>query len=158
MSWPIVSRRRYEADLAAAKAETNRQRERAEKAEETARTELAARRTITRQHAELDADNRRLTGRNSALAKQLEAAQVGGGFDQAAARRTAQRIARLQKAVARARTEAAEERDARRALQKRWDGAFGMDDDPAITAGADWQDRREHHMRYDKPTAEGVAS
>lgn len=54
MTWPIVSRRRYVADLAAAKAETTRQRERAEKAEGIARTEVNVRRTITEQHASLD--------------------------------------------------------------------------------------------------------
>ncbi|MFI1165573.1 hypothetical protein ACH4UM_18650 [Streptomyces sp. NPDC020801] len=107
MRFPIVSRRRYDAELAAVKAETNRQRERAEKAEQDARTELAARRTITQQHADLAAANRRLAGRNRALAERLEAAQVGAGFDAVQAKRTAERIARLQRAVARARADAA---------------------------------------------------
>ncbi|MFF0790414.1 hypothetical protein [Streptomyces spiralis] len=107
MKWPLVWRRNVDADSAAWKAEATRQRERAEKAEQNARTELAARRTITQQHADLDAANRRLVGRNRALTERLEAAQIGSGFDAAQARRTAQRIARLQRAVARARAEAA---------------------------------------------------
>jgi hypothetical protein len=154
MSWPIVSRRRHEADLAAAKAETARQRERADRAEDNAKTWRAAQQVAARQFSEADAANKRLAGWNTALATRLETAQVGGGFDQAGACRTAERIARLQKAVARARTEAAEERAARTALQKQWDGVFGLDDDPAIAAGTGWQDRREHHMRYDKPTVQ----
>jgi hypothetical protein len=103
----LVSRRRYTADLNAAKAETRRQRERAELAEANAKTWRTAAETAARQFAEADAANKRLTGRNEALSDQLTAAQVASGFDIAQAKRTAARIARLQKAVARARAEAA---------------------------------------------------
>lgn len=104
----IVSRRRHEDELAAARAETNRQRERAEKAEANAKTWRSAQQTAARQFAESDAANKRLTGRNTVLADRLAAAQVASGFDAAQAKRTADRLARLQKAVARARAEAAE--------------------------------------------------
>ncbi|MGQ4350504.1 hypothetical protein [Streptomyces sp. SAS_275] len=102
-----VSRRRHEEELAAARAETDRQRKRAEKAEATARTEINVRRHINEQNAALHAANARLTGRNKALSDRLAAAQVASGFDASKAKKTAGRIARLQKAVATARAEAA---------------------------------------------------
>lgn len=95
------------ADLAAARAEANRQRERAEKADARAETEIEARRSITRQHAELDAAITRLTGRNKALGERLAEAQVAGGFNPGAAKKTAERIATLQKAAAAGREDAA---------------------------------------------------
>jgi hypothetical protein len=104
----FVTRRRYEADLAAAKADANRQRTRAKNAEKREETAAFNRQQVLTQNAELDAANKRLEGRNRALAERLEAAQVGSGFDAAAARRTANRIARLQRAVARARKERAQ--------------------------------------------------
>lgn len=103
----FVTRRRHEAALLAARAETHRQRERAEKAEATARTEVNVRRHIGEQNAALHAANARLTGRNKSLSEQLAAAQVASGFDVTKAKQTAGRIARLQKAVAKARAEAA---------------------------------------------------
>jgi len=102
----FVTRRRHVAELTAARAETHRQRERAEKAEATARTEVNVRRHIGEQNAALHAANARLTGRNKALSEQLAAAQVASGFDVTKAKQTAGRIARLQKAVAKARAEA----------------------------------------------------
>ncbi|MGW5477626.1 hypothetical protein [Streptomyces sp. NPDC004008] len=107
MRLPIVSRRRYDDDLADAKAEANRQRERAEKAEAVATTEVANRRTITDQYSQLYDTHERVVRRHRALCAQLEAAQVGAGFDAAKAKQTADRIARLRKAVAKARAEAA---------------------------------------------------
>lgn len=133
MSWLPVSRRRYRTDLAAARAETNRQRERAEKAEGIARTEVEARRTITRQNSELDAANIRLTGHVQALGKRLLEAQVAAGFNPVAAKKTAERIAALQKAAAEGREEAViaraeARRDRKRAeqLQKKFDEAVGL--------------------------------
>ncbi|MFM9616778.1 hypothetical protein ACKI14_02310 [Streptomyces turgidiscabies] len=132
MTW-FVSRRRHSEELAAARAEADRQHARAVKAEARATTEIEARRTITRQHAELDAANARLAGRNKALGERLAEAQVVNWFDPAAAKRTAARIASLQKAAAKGREEAAMERaEARRArkradhLQKELDNALGM--------------------------------
>lgn len=122
-----------QADLAAARAEANRQRERADKADARAETEIEARRTITRQHAELDATNTRLEGRNKALGERLAEAQVANGFNPVAARRTAERIATLQKAAAEGRDEAAKARaEAKRErkyvahLQKELDNALGL--------------------------------
>ncbi|MGW2692408.1 hypothetical protein ACWC3Y_11160 [Streptomyces sp. NPDC001296] len=106
MKWPLVWRRNADEELLAAKAVANRQRERADKAEADVETWRTAQQTAARQFSEADAANRRLAGRNRALAEQLEAAQVASGFDQAGARRTAARIARLRKAVAKARAEA----------------------------------------------------
>ncbi|MEH0417888.1 hypothetical protein [Streptomyces sp. B21-083] len=132
MTW-FASRRRHDAELADAREETIRWRERALKAEARATTEIEARRTITRQHAELDAANARLAGRNKALGERLAEAQVVNGFDPVAAKRTAERIAAVQKAAAAGREEAAVARaEARRErkradrLQKELDNALGM--------------------------------
>lgn len=144
MTW-FVSQRRHDEELAAARAEINRQRERAVKAEARATTEIAARETITRQHAELDAANARLTGRNKALGERLAEAQVANGFDPVAAKRTAERIATLQKAAAAGREEAALARaEARRqrkradGLQKRLDDAVGLPPG-GVLSSASWQ-------------------
>ncbi|WP_394425516.1 hypothetical protein [Streptomyces sp. SGAir0957] len=103
----FVTRRRHAEELAAARAETTRQRERADKAQAIARTEVNARRHIGEQNAALHAANALLTGRNRALSDQLAAAQVESGVDVAKAKKTAGRIVRLQRAVATARAEAA---------------------------------------------------
>ncbi|MGW2937636.1 hypothetical protein ACWDA7_38825 [Streptomyces sp. NPDC001156] len=108
MRWPLVWRSRRDEDLAAAKAETNRQRERAERAEDIARTEVANRRTIAAQYSALYDVNDRLARRNRVLCEQLEAAQVGSGFDRAKAVETAQRIAQAPRAIARARATTAD--------------------------------------------------
>jgi hypothetical protein len=133
MSWLPVSRRRYREELGAARAQTDRQRARAKKAEARAETEIEAQRIITRQHAELDAANTRLTGRNKALGDRLLEAQVANGFNPVAAKRTAERIASLQKAAAEGREEAAKaravaKRERRRAdhLQTELDNAVGL--------------------------------
>lgn len=129
----LVTAHRYREDLAAARAEVNRQRERAEKAEGIARTEVEARRIIASQNAELDAANIRLTGHVQALGKRALEAQVANGFNPVAAKKTAERIATLQKAAAAGREEAAiaraearRERRRREQLQKRYDEAVGM--------------------------------
>ncbi|MFE9127017.1 hypothetical protein ACFYOF_16630 [Streptomyces sp. NPDC007148] len=108
MRWPFVLRRRYDDELAAAKEQVNRLRRRAENAETAAKAELGARRTVVEQNAVLDAACRRLAGRNRALTEQLEAAQVGAGFDRARAVAAANRIAQAPRAVARARADVAE--------------------------------------------------
>jgi chromosome segregation ATPase len=144
----LISNAEYDAlhaDLAAARAEANRQRERAEKADARAETEIEARRTITRQHADLDAENTRLASRNKALGNQLAAAQAANGFDPVKARRTAERIATLQKAAAEGRDEAAKaraeaKRDRQRVkhLEKELDNACGMPPG-GILNSAPWQ-------------------
>lgn len=129
----LITARRYRAELADARAESNRQRERADKADARAKTEIEARRTITRQNAELDAANIRLTGHVQALGKRVLEAQVAAGFNPVAAKKTAERIAALQKAAAEGREEAAKaraeaKRDRKRVahLEKELDNALGM--------------------------------
>lgn len=72
MRWPLILRRRFDAEIAAAKADVERLRARTTRAEAIARAEVEARRTITRQHAELDAANTRLAGRNRTLQDRLD--------------------------------------------------------------------------------------
>lgn len=134
------------AELAAARAEANRQRGRAEEADARAETEIEARRTITRQHAELDAAVTRLTGRNKALGERLAEAQVANGFNPVAAKKTAERIAALQKAAAAgreeaviARAEARRERKRASQLQARLDDAVGLPAGGRIANSGQWQ-------------------
>ncbi|NUQ95342.1 MAG: hypothetical protein HOY79_01830 [Streptomyces sp.] len=144
MRLPIVSRRRSEAELADAKAEAQRQRQRAERAETIARTEVRDRRRISAMYSDLFDELTQSNRRNQGLCTQLDEAKDAAGLE-AQARQSADRIARLQKAVARARAEAAEERYGHRAVQRQLDDALGPND-PAITEGARWQERR-----HDKP-------
>jgi chromosome segregation ATPase len=67
----LTTTRRLRAELAAAKAETDRQRERAETAEKNAATAVFNRRQALRQLAEADATNRRLNGRVLELGRRL---------------------------------------------------------------------------------------
>ncbi|MEV6833556.1 hypothetical protein AB0N17_03335 [Streptomyces sp. NPDC051133] len=108
MKWPIVSLRRHERELEDLKADRERIRGERDQFAKDRDAQRAVARTATRQFAEADATNRRLAGRNRALAEQLEAAQVGSGFNAAKAQQTANRIERLRRAVAKARREAAE--------------------------------------------------
>lgn len=95
------------ADLAAARAEANRQRARAIKAEKAQGTAEFNREQVLAQNADLHAANTRLEGRNKALGERLAEAQVAGGFNPVAAKKTAERIATLQKAAAAGREDAA---------------------------------------------------
>jgi chromosome segregation ATPase len=145
MSWPLVWRRSAEAELADAKAEIRRQRTRAEKAEDDARTAISNRQTIAGQYSDLYDRHDRAVRSNKALSGQLEAAQVGGGFDAAKAKQTADRIAHLTEEAARAREELRTERGnntrlARQVntLQKRLDDAVGLTSS-GIKDSAPWQ-------------------
>jgi hypothetical protein len=73
----LTTTRRLRAELAAAKAETDRQRLRAETAEGHAATAVHNRKQILVQNAEQDATNRRLAGRNQELTRRLEDATEG---------------------------------------------------------------------------------
>lgn len=66
-----VSRRRYRRDTQALRDQIRRLVDERDQAVAEAETELAARRTITRQHAEADAANLRLDGRVRRLTEQL---------------------------------------------------------------------------------------
>lgn len=153
----LVTARRYREDLAAVRAEANRQRERAEKAERIARTEVEARRSVTRQNAELDGANIRLTGHVQALGKRVLEAQVANGFNPVAAKKAAERIATLQKAAAAGREDAAMARaEARRErkrgdrLQRELDNALGMPSGGLLDS-APWQ------PGYQAPTPDAKA-
>lgn len=128
-----ITTRRLRADLAAARAETDRQRARATKAEKAEATAKFNREQVLAQNAELHTANTRLAGRNKALGERLAEAQVANGFNPVAAKKTADRIAVLQKAAAAGREEAAlaraeakRERKRREELQKKYDEAVGM--------------------------------
>lgn len=94
----FVTRRRYNAEIAALHGQNEALRERCEAAETNERTERVARRTITRQHAELDAANRRLHDRNLELGRRLSQ-HMEADPDYAAS--LEQRVGRLRKAAAR---------------------------------------------------------
>lgn len=68
----LITVRRHRAELAALRSQYEALRERCEIAERNEATERNARRTITRQHAELDAANHRLEGRIAELTKRVE--------------------------------------------------------------------------------------
>lgn len=106
MRWPWVSRARLEAAL----AEIAGLRITLARADERFHEVEGDRRRLVGCLAEADAANKRLAGRNKALGEQLEAAQSAAGLDVAHARRMAERIARLQKAVKAARQDAAKAR------------------------------------------------
>ena len=141
MRFPIVPRRRHEQELAAAKTEADRLRERAEKAEGIARSEVAARRTITAQYCALSDEHDLVVSRNTSLSAQLDELKDAAGAV-ALARRQADRIAELLEEAARAREEIADAHRQAAHLQKQLDDAFSLDD-PKVAAGERWQDRRE---------------
>ncbi|MEU8968076.1 hypothetical protein AB0D11_02170 [Streptomyces monashensis] len=148
----LITRRRYLADLAAAKAESGRQRNRADQAERTARTEVVARRRTTEMYSDLYDEHERTVRENRSLCLQLEDAR-NTVTAETKARNAADRIARLQKAVAQARTEAAAARAGHQAVQRQLDDALGLNS-AAVELGESWQARREQRMRYDKPTTQ----
>lgn len=144
MKFPFVWRKAAEDETATWKAEADRQRRRAERAETTAATEVRARRQINALYSDLFDEHERTVRGNRRLCVQLQDAQSGASVE-AQARRAADRIARLQKAVARGRAEAAKERAnsaglARqvKSLQKRLDDAVGLDA-MGIRDSAPWQ-------------------
>ena len=154
MKWPFVPRAQHDAVLA------DRERIRGERnqfAEDLDGFKAAAEKSAAL-FAEADAANTRLTGRNKALNARLLEAQVASGFNPVAARRTAERIAALQKAAAEGREEAAKaraaaKRDRQRAdqLQKELDNALGLPPGGPLSS-AIWQ------PGYQAPTPDTKAS
>ncbi|MFJ8145996.1 hypothetical protein ACIQ6R_13080 [Streptomyces sp. NPDC096048] len=120
----FITRRRHNAEITALRSYTDALRERCKTAEENERAERAARRTITRQHAELDAANRRLAGRNEELGKRISALSESDP----------EYAADLEKQLA-------EEKQRADRLQARLDDALGLNDG-AVEAGRHWQHRR----------------
>lgn len=141
MSWPIVTRRRLNAAL----AEIEQLRGRVAAAEQRHDETEAKRRNLARWLAEANAAKARLEGRNKALGDRPLEAQVASGFNPVEARRTAERIATLQKAAAAgreeaviARAEARRERKRREELQKKYDEAVGLAPGGILNSGP-WQ-------------------
>lgn len=142
----FIPDRRHREELADARAEADRQRARATKAEKAEATAKFNREQVLAQNADLHTANTSLAGRNKALGERLAEAQVVNGFNPVAARRTAERIAALQKAAAAGREEAViaraeARRDRKRAeqLQKRLDEAVGLPAGGRIANSGQWQ-------------------
>lgn len=139
----LTTTRRLRNELAAEKAETTRQRERAERAEEAQATAEYNRQQVLNGNAVLDAANRRLYDRNLELGRRLS--RLGESDPEYAARLEA-RIRRLLKV--RTRFYAAGHAEWVRAnhLQRRLDQALGLDSPAIEQAGA-----RAKHDRLNAP-------
>lgn len=135
----LTTTRRLRTELAAAKAETDRQRERAELAEENEATAVFNRQQIGWQLAEADAANKRLAGRNLELGVRLSAYAESDPEYLAVLER---RLERAVRACARYRT--AGRREERRAdrLQQRLDDACGLNR-AEVAEGRNWQQTRQ---------------
>lgn len=99
----FVSRRRYDMDLGAARAEADRLR--AERDEALAEREefRTAASTGARQFAQADAAVHRLVGHVAALKRKLRIADAAAGIDHERARDVGERLATVHDAAARAR-------------------------------------------------------
>lgn len=143
----LITRRRHGEELNAAKAEIQRQRRRAETAEDNLATALYNRDQVLKQNRDLDAATQRLHGRVEELKQRLDTRPASENADVA---RLEKRIARLRRIVSRLLEES--RRDRRRAdhLQKRLDDAVGLS--PGRIAKSDqWQ------PGYQKPKPEAAS-
>jgi hypothetical protein len=145
MKPPFVSRRRYDTDLEAARAEAGRLREQRNTAVRDEETARFNRERILHQLADADAANRRLSGRNLELGARL--AQYAEADPEYAASLEA-RLKRALRAAVRYRSDLREEKRRADTAQNSLDVFLGLDS-PAVAAGATWQERREQKMRYD---------
>jgi hypothetical protein len=150
----LTTTRRLRAELTAAKAETDRQRERAEKAIEAKETAETNRAQVLRQNADQDTANRRLHDRNLELGRRISRLTEA---DPEYATALEQRVARLKKVAGRLAAAVVAERQRASSVQKQMDTFLGLDA-AAIADGATWQDRRQTRMRFDKPTGKEVTS
>lgn len=126
MGWPLMWRKTAEAETAVWKERAARQQKRAERAERTAKTEVANRRTIAELYAALCDSHGLPVPVDPDHPDRQCAQQTMARFDEAQARKAADRIARLRKGVAAAREEAAAERHRADQLQGRLDDAVGL--------------------------------
>lgn len=126
MGWPHVWRKAAKAETEAWKERAEQQRQRAERAERTAKTEVAARRTIAELYAALCDSHGLPVPVDPDHPNRQRAQQTMARFDEEQARKAADRIARLRKGVAAAREEAAAERHRASQLQGRLDDAVGL--------------------------------
>jgi hypothetical protein len=138
MRFPFMLRARHDAELAAAKAETDRQRRRAKTAESHAATAVFNRKQVLRQNADLDAANRRLEGRNLELGRRISQLTEA---DPEYAARLEQRITRLRHVAARILAKATTETRRADLLQARLDDACGLNSS-AVMDGRYWQQTR----------------
>lgn len=140
----ITTTRRLRAELDAAKAETDRQRRRAETAEGDLKTAVYNRKQTLRQNAQMDAANRRLAGRNLELGNRISK------LTEADPEYTAQlerRVARLLKVAARLYAGGHAEKLRADRLQARLDDAVGLTP-RGIKDSSPWQ------PGYKKPKAD----
>lgn len=146
----LTTTRRLRAEVAAAKAETRRQRQRAETAEQAAATAVYNRGQLLRQLAEADATNRRLEGRVLELGRRLtKLAEADPEYAVVLERR----VTRLRRVGARILAAYTAEKKRADRLQAELDDALGLNH-PDIADGRNWQSRRP-----DKPMqVRGVAS
>lgn len=138
----LVSRRWHNAELAAARAVSDRLRAHRDEALAERDTATYNREQTLRQFADADATNRRLLGRNLELGRRLSAYAEA---DPEYAAQLERRVDRLQKVIARLYAGRSAEQARADHLQQRLDEALGLDT-PAIALGVGWQERRE-----DKP-------
>jgi len=119
----LTTTRRARAELDAAKSEIQRQRRRAETAEENLEIAVFNRAQVLRQNQDLDAATRRLHGRVEELKRQLDARPATGMDDTA---RLEQRIVRLRKVVSRVLEGRAAATRRADYLQQCYDNAVGL--------------------------------
>ncbi|MFH9403310.1 hypothetical protein ACH4JS_26695 [Streptomyces sp. NPDC017638] len=124
----LTTTRRLRTELAAARAEIDRQQRRADAAEEDATTAVYNRQQLLRQLAGADAANRRLYARNRDLTARAAVLE--------------RRVARLLKVGARLIAARDTERQRADHLQQRLDDAMGLNT-AAVIAGRNWQRHRE---------------
>ena len=124
----LTTTRRRRAELAAARAETDRQRTRAEAAEGRVKTAEFNRGQLLNQLAEADAANRRLAGRVEEL----------GRRNSTLAESDPDHLADLEQQLADVRRELAAERKRVERLQRRYDDAVGLTSS-GIKDSSPWQ-------------------
>jgi len=129
----LTTTRRLRAELAAAHAETDRQRERAEKAEKNTATAVFNRQQVLRTNAGLDEQLTAALIANTCLTEDLTA--VREELAEARAQVT-------DGAVAEWRAQAKAEKRRADGLQKRLDDACGLNT-AAVGDGSRWQERRD---------------
>lgn len=128
----LTTTRRLRAELAAAKAETDRQRTRAAKALDAKNIAVRNREQILRQLAEAGAANTRLHDRNLELGRRLSAL---GESDPEYAAALERRITRLLKVIDRIAGAGLSEHRRANHLQRRLDQSIGLDS-PAVLSKA----------------------
>jgi len=145
----LVTRRRHNAELAAARAEADRIRAERDATVSKLATAIYNREQVLRQNAEQDAVNRRLHGRNLELGRRLSAVREA---DPEYAASLERRLDRALTACARYLAAYHAERRRTDRLHARLDDACGLDH-PAVDEGATSQARRMDKPRPRPTTA-----